>query len=88
MARVNITPIRLRPVDKQTINDCKVAYNLYSFADSVRLSSRVVTMLGLSAERIAKLNSQYEALTPDAVHLVIGEDAPPKRKVVKRNPNT
>ena len=87
MARVSITPLRLRVLDKLVIAELRHLYGLSSLADSVRVSSRVVSVLDLTPEKVVKLNAQYEADHPEAVHIDIA-GLPSKRKQVRKtNPN-
>jgi hypothetical protein len=87
MARVSITPLRLRVLDKLGIAELKHLYGLSSLADSVRVSSRVVSVLGLAPEKVAKLNAQYETDHPEAVHIEIAGIPSKRKQVRKTNPN-
>lgn len=86
MARVSITPLRLRVLDKLVIAELKHLYGLPSLADSVRVSSRVVSVLGLTPEKVVRVNAKYEADHPEAVHIDIA-GIPSRRRVRKTNPN-
>lgn len=87
MARVSITPLRLRVLDKLVLAELKHLYGLSSLADSVRVSSRVVSVLGLAPEKVAELNAQYETDHPEAVHIEIAGIPSKRKQVRKTNPN-
>ena len=71
MPRYPIYPIRLRPADKSVLHAMTDLYNLEAMSDTVRVSVRVLHELGLTPEKVIKLNKAFEAKFPDALKISI-----------------